>query len=99
MLQITDAIYAWGYVSRLGELLGRMIERDPSVMLILHMFFLKFKRWMDVPLSRIAQNQRFPFIFQFPELLWFSFSFNLNGFLFGPVPLWHVFQFLDISCG
>ncbi|XP_074579447.1 uncharacterized protein LOC141835939 isoform X2 [Curcuma longa] len=54
---ITDAIYAWGYVSRLGELLGRMIERDPSVMLILHMFFLKFKRWMDVPLSRIAQNQ------------------------------------------
>ncbi|KAG6516242.1 hypothetical protein ZIOFF_026695 [Zingiber officinale] len=54
---ITDATYAWGYVSRLGGLLGRMIEGDPSVMRILHMFFLKFKKWMDVPLSRIAQSQ------------------------------------------
>lgn len=99
MLQITDATYAWGYVSRLGGLLGRMIEGDPSVMRILHMFFLKFKKWMDVPLSRIAQSQRFPCIFQFLKLLWFSFSFNLNGFLFGPVLLWHAFIFLDMSCG
>ncbi|CAD5171322.1 unnamed protein product [Musa acuminata subsp. malaccensis] len=54
---ITDAIYAWGYIPRFGELLGKKIELDPSLMLILHMFFLKFRRWVDAPLLRVAQNE------------------------------------------
>ncbi|XP_073099938.1 uncharacterized protein [Elaeis guineensis] len=54
---ITDALYAWGYVARFGELLGKIIERDPSVVLSLHTYFLKFWLLLNVPLRRIEQNQ------------------------------------------
>ncbi|WOL12606.1 WASH complex subunit strumpellin [Canna indica] len=62
---ITDAIYAWGNIPRFGELIGKKIKRDPSIMLILHMFFLKFQSWLDAPLLRISQNES-------PDLLYVS---------------------------
>ncbi|XP_038989375.1 WASH complex subunit 5-like isoform X3 [Phoenix dactylifera] len=54
---ITDALYAWAYVARFGELLGKNIEQDPSVVLSLHTYFLKFWMLLNVPLRRIEQNQ------------------------------------------
>lgn len=54
---ITDALYAWGYVTRFGELLGKNIEQDPSVLLSLHAYFLKFRLLLNIPLQWIEQSQ------------------------------------------
>ncbi|KAJ6807389.1 putative WASH complex subunit strumpellin-like protein isoform X1 [Iris pallida] len=54
---ISNAVYAWGHIARFSELLSKKIEQNPYVLLILHAFFLKFRLLLDIPLSRIRQNQ------------------------------------------
>uniref|UniRef100_A0A0D9W4E9 WASH complex subunit strumpellin n=1 Tax=Leersia perrieri TaxID=77586 RepID=A0A0D9W4E9_9ORYZ len=52
---ITDAKYAWGYLTYLEELFKKKISQDPSECLFLHTIFLKFQSWLDAPLHRIKQ--------------------------------------------
>ncbi|XP_072981768.1 uncharacterized protein [Typha angustifolia] len=52
---ITDAVYAWGYISRFDELIKKKIRHDSSIVLILHALFLKFHLLLNVPLVRIKQ--------------------------------------------
>lgn len=57
--QITDAKYAWGYLTSFEELLKKKISQDPLETLFLHMVFLKFQSWLNAPLQRIKQCERF----------------------------------------
>lgn len=56
--QVTDAVYAWGYIAKYDKLLKKKIKQDPSTMLILHALFLKFQSFLNVPLQWIVQCQR-----------------------------------------
>lgn len=58
-MQITDAVYAWEFVGCFDQILFKMIEKDLSMMLNLHSFFLKFRSMLDKPLVRVSQNHRF----------------------------------------
>lgn len=58
-MQITDAVYACEFVGCFDQILFKMIEKDLSMMLNLHSFFLKFRSMLDKPLDRVSQNHRF----------------------------------------
>ncbi|XXG49669.1 hypothetical protein AAC387_Pa02g3782 [Persea americana] len=53
---ITDAVYACEFVGCFDQILFKMIEKDLSMMLNLHSFFLKFRSMLDKPLDRVSQN-------------------------------------------
>nr|CAB3484388.1 unnamed protein product [Digitaria exilis] len=53
--QITDAKYAWVYLTLFETLLKKNISQDPSETLYLHKVFLKFQSWLSAPLQRIKQ--------------------------------------------
>ncbi|XP_058102859.1 uncharacterized protein LOC131246600 isoform X3 [Magnolia sinica] len=53
---ITDAVYAWEFIGCFTERLFKMFEKDSSIVLHLHSFFLKFQSMLDLPLLRISQN-------------------------------------------
>lgn len=55
-MQITDAVYAWEFVGCFDKILFKMIEKDLSMMLNLHSFFLKFQSMLDKPFVRVSQN-------------------------------------------
>ncbi|KAF8715433.1 hypothetical protein HU200_027082 [Digitaria exilis] len=52
---ITDAKYAWVYLTLFETLLKKNISQDPSETLYLHKVFLKFQSWLSAPLQRIKQ--------------------------------------------
>ncbi|XP_062185489.1 uncharacterized protein LOC133889062 isoform X2 [Phragmites australis] len=52
---ITDAKYAWVYLTLFETLLKKNISQDPSQTLLLHTMFLKLQSWLSAPLQRIKQ--------------------------------------------
>ncbi|KAK3144893.1 hypothetical protein QOZ80_4AG0319320 [Eleusine coracana subsp. coracana] len=52
---VTDAKYAWVYLTLFETLLKKNISQDPSEILFLHAMFLKFQSWLSAPLQRIKQ--------------------------------------------
>ncbi|XP_022684401.1 WASH complex subunit 5 isoform X2 [Setaria italica] len=52
---ITDAKYAWVYLTLFETLLKKNISQDPSETIFLHTVFLKFQSWLSAPLQRTKQ--------------------------------------------
>ncbi|CAN6248421.1 unnamed protein product [Urochloa humidicola] len=52
---ITDAKYAWVYLTLFETLLKKNISQDPSETKFLHTVFLKFQSWLSAPLQRMKQ--------------------------------------------
>ncbi|KAL6650689.1 hypothetical protein ACP70R_009614 [Stipagrostis hirtigluma subsp. patula] len=54
---ITDAKYAWVYLTLFETFLKKNISQDPLETLSLHKVFLKFQSWLTAPLQRIKQSE------------------------------------------
>ncbi|TVU14738.1 hypothetical protein EJB05_38229, partial [Eragrostis curvula] len=52
---ITDAKYAWVYLTLFEALLKKNISQNPAETLLLHTLFLKFQSWLSAPVQRIKQ--------------------------------------------
>ncbi|XP_077250204.1 uncharacterized protein LOC143889756 isoform X2 [Tasmannia lanceolata] len=52
---ITYAVYAWDFFGTSTKCLWKKIEQDPSIVLNLHSYFLKFHSMLDVPLIHMSQ--------------------------------------------